>query len=287
MSSLRYTVVEPRTESSQHHDAILIFPNEIAASLDDYHYARAQALADFVGIHVLAYERPLSADQRTLNLRQRSNIARNIASQHFATAKQLDKALQTLDPQVVHVGGHSAGAIEAIGITTAEVLPVHNLVVTDPGAIRRSVPGKAEVWDYASYQIWTERHNPHPTPPNAPDYEPKQKPSAKTQLLRSVGEIAAYNIAWRTTMSAQNLMHIASDQPDVAVDLTFPSHTFTASQTCIRALNASLEAARNNIPYAQPFNTHIIQDSYHSYFNNYELFAAVIANGLALDGAGE
>lgn len=267
---LRYEVVEPQADVVN--SGLIIMPNEIMAGLGDYHTARAHDVADLTGMPVLAYERPFSASQRIFSLSERRNITHNAAQIQASTARELGRAIDLETGGNLYVTGHSGGASEAIGITASDVLPVKHLVVTDPAAIRRSTPIKAEAGDYGIYTIFVDRDKPK----DIDNHPPKKHPTGFETVTRTLGEICTYSAYWRSKDSKTALMYILGNQPETAVNVYFPEFTFTAKPEYLREFAEELNDFRDN------FKAEVLPGLYHSYFNDYKRFARLLAKSLGL-----
>ncbi len=272
---IRYQVFEPKETTTP---GLIVFPNEIAGGLEDEHGVRAQIVANTVGTPVLAYERLFSTagtDARfSLGLRQYVN--KNYAHIHAASARALGKIIDREDSQAsLLLLGQSFGAAEVIGLTRTEILPVQELVATDPPGLRDIAPVKAELWDYGYGMFASEKDKPD----GEDDYtQLSDNYNRATMLKRIVANTIAFSGVLRTTHTLDDLLAIVSSQPAVSGDIVFPEHTFTATTELHRQIIDNIDRVR---PLSgHDFRARILPGTYHTSFNNPELLGQLAANRL-------
>jgi hypothetical protein len=273
--AIRYQVFEPRVNAEL---GLIVFPNEIAGGLQDDHGARAQVVADTVGTPVLAYERLFSTAETGAHFSPsiRQYINANYAHIHAATAHALDRIIGREDSQApLLLLGQSFGAAEVIGLTRTEILPVQELVATDPPGLRAIAPFKAELWDYGYGMFASEK--------DKPDDEESHKQLSDgydraTMLKRILANTIAFSGVLRTTHTLDDLLAIAASQPTVSGDVVFPEHTFTATTELHEQIIDDIDRIRSLSGH--DFRARILPGTYHTSFNNPELLGQLAANRL-------
>lgn len=276
MNTLRYGLY---SHEGQPEDKVVLYPNDIAGGLDDYHGERAEVISRLLGMPVLAYERALSSEytQARFDLGLRSSIARNPAEFHARTASAIARIIQRLTPSAELIAlGHSAGASEAIGLTATEILPVTDLVATDPAGIRHSFPVYAELVEYGLYQISGESEKPD----TQLTFDFKCKPDGSKIAKRVIYNIAMYSRYWRGDSTCNALAHIATDQTETAASVVFPSHTFTARPKTLEKIANTLTVLRPTDVSAS-FTVKVDPETYHSTYDNPEVLAGIVSEHLS------
>lgn len=264
-------------------DLLLVMPNEVATTLDDYHGARAQDVANTTGYHVLAYERPFSGTQQSYSWRRRQEMLRDSASVFSNTATQLDKAIEREGPKRLYIVGHSAATVDVIGIPHAERTEFNGLIAIDPPCYQEKL--RFPELRYGKYQLFVERNKPDLLDDEkSTNIEAATKPTAFQMISRTIGELIVYGKYASSPIPLKNLEDLATKQRQLSISVVFPEHTFTTNREQQIAIKQMLESIR--IEEDAFLNVDLLDGEYHSTFDDYKFFGASVLEKVLKSEAG-
>jgi len=239
----------------------LVIANEFATDLEHGLTRHAAELAQVTGLPVLAYDRPGTGRSFSMATPTQRDTKR-IVSRSMTTAQQIAKELPELGFDSVISVGHSAAAIEAVGLTRTDELPVSNLVITEPTSVKLQSRARL-LAGYVAYELRHERAGrKHNT-----ELEPL--PKAGKSLRDTAAEFKHYGGLWASDHTAAALGGISQNLPAVAMHVYFAERSLYGNPAFIDDLVGQLNTVDR-------LHAAVVPDTYHSHFSRAQFLGPLV-----------
>lgn len=269
-------------------ESILVIMNGISAGLgdrdtiNDFHSARCQYIANATGIVVVGAEQPFTASTASFSRANRNHIKSDYINVYLNAAGQLHNWLrEETDMTEVNLAGNSGGGTASIIYAQTNVLPVSTLSLADPYSMQHRLPLTGAI-NYGFYQIFYENNRISGIPKTdmADNYPLDEVPRLFDRFKRSLQEIYVHSASEPHAPAYEGLVDIAVNQPDITVRVDFTEYSPNGGGPFMLNVATGLNEIRND---PETFRARFLYGKLHSYFDSHKIHAQTIAEHMGVN----